>query len=82
MMQSKGIFLLKADFHSVEFSNLTGNPLLMCENVTLNLKRMLRVTKILVSKIQSARKILLSRNQPLCLPYIICYNVGNFEESY
>ena len=51
---------LKADFHSVEFSDWTGNPLLMCENVAVNLNRMLRMTKILLSKIQSARKILLS----------------------
>ena len=37
----------------------------MCENVAVNLNRMLRVTKILLPKIQSARKILLSGNQPL-----------------
>ena len=33
---------LKADFHSIEFSDWTGNPLSMCENVTMNLNRMLR----------------------------------------
>ena len=55
---------LKVDFHSVEFSDWTGNPLLMCENVAVNLNKMLRVTKILLSKIQSARKILLSGNHP------------------
>ena len=37
----------------------------MCENVAVNLNRMLRMTKILLSKIQSARKILLSGNQPV-----------------
>ena len=36
-----------------------------CENVALNLNRMFRVTKILLCQIQSARKILLSGNQPL-----------------
>ena len=55
---------LKADFHSVEFSDWTENPLLMCENVAVNLNRMLRVTKVLLSKIQSAWKILLSGSQP------------------
>ena len=53
---------LKADFHTVEFSDWTGNPQLMCENVALNLKRMSCMTKILLSKIQSARKILLNGN--------------------
>ena len=55
---------LKADFHSVEFSDWTGNPLFMCENTALNLNRMPRVTNILLSQIQSARKILLNRSQP------------------
>ena len=55
---------LKADFHSVEFSDWTGNPLFTCENVTLDLKRMLRVCNNLLCQIQSARKILLSGNQP------------------
>ena len=56
---------LKADFHSVVFFDWTGNPLLMCENVAMNWNRMLRVSKILLSKIQSARKIVLSGIQPL-----------------
>ena len=55
---------LKADFHSVEFSDWTGNPLFTCENVALNLNRMLRLTNVLLCQIQSARKILLSGNQP------------------
>ena len=50
---------LKADFHSVEFSDWTGNPLSMCENVAVNLNRMIRVTKISLSKIRSVRKILI-----------------------
>ena len=37
----------------------------MYENVVVNLNRMLRVIKISLSKIQSARKIPLSGNQPL-----------------
>ena len=45
---------VKADFHSVEFSDWTGNPLLMCENAAVNLNRMLGMTKILLSKIQCA----------------------------
>ena len=43
----------------------TGNPLFTCKNVTLDLKRMLRITKILLCQIQSARKILLSGTQPI-----------------
>ena len=50
---------VKAAFHSVEVSDWTGNPLLMCENVAVILNRMSRVTNILLSKIQSARKNLL-----------------------
>ena len=46
---------IKADFYSVEFSDWTGNPLLLCENVAMNMNRMFRVTKILLSKIPSAR---------------------------
>ena len=55
----------KADFHSVEFSDWKGNPLFTSENVALNLNTMLPMTKISSSKIHSARKILLSGNQPL-----------------
>ena len=57
--------ILKTDFSAVEFSDWTGNPLFTSEKVALNLNRMLLMTKILLSKIQSARKILLSGNQPL-----------------
>ena len=63
---------LKADFHSVEFSDGTGNPLFACENVALNVKRMLRVSNNLFFQIQSARKILLSGNQPLDLS--VCFS--------
>ena len=31
--------------HPVEFSDWTGNPLLMCENVAVNLNRVLRLTR-------------------------------------
>ena len=55
---------VRADFHSVEFSNWTGNPLFVCENVAVVLNRMSRVTNILLSEIQSTRKILLRGNQP------------------
>ena len=52
---------LKADFHSVEFFvDWTGNPLFTCENVALDLKRMLRVSNNLLCQIQSAQKILQS----------------------
>ena len=53
------------DFHAVVFSNWTENPLLMCENVAVNLNKTLRVTKTLLSKLQSTGKILMSGNQPL-----------------
>ena len=56
---------VKADFHSVEFSDRTGNPLFTFENAALNLKRRLRVSNNLLCQIQSTRKILLSENQPL-----------------
>ena len=52
--------IVKADFLSVEFSNWTGNPLFMCENVAMTLNRISHVTNILLSKIQSTWKILLS----------------------
>ena len=55
----------KADFHSVEFFDWTGNPLFACENVAVNLNRLLRMGNISLCKIQSARKIPLSGNQPL-----------------
>ena len=55
---------VRADFHSAEFSDWTGSPLFVCENGAVILNRMSHVTKILLSKIQSARKILLSGNQP------------------
>ena len=55
---------LKADFHSVEFSDWKENPWFTCENVALNLKRLLRVSNNLLCQIQSARKILQSGNQP------------------
>ena len=48
--------LLRTDFHSVEFSDWTGISLFVCENVGMILNRMLRVTNILLPKIQSARK--------------------------
>ena len=57
--------LLTMRNNSVEFSDWTGNPLLTCEKVALDLKRMLRVSNNLLCQIQSARKILLSGNQPL-----------------
>ena len=57
--------LVKADFHSVEFSDWTGSLLFTCKNVALNLSRMLRVSNVLLCQIQPARKILLSGNQPL-----------------
>ena len=62
---------LKADFHSVEFSDWTGNPLFTCENVALNLIRMFPMTKTLLCQIQSGRKILLSGNQPTGKPGLI-----------
>ena len=31
-----GAFVFKADFHSVQFSDWTGNPSLTCENVALD----------------------------------------------
>ena len=54
---------LLAMFQSVEFSDRTGNPLFTCEDVALNLKRMLRMSNNLLCPIQSAWKILLSGNQ-------------------
>ena len=50
-------------FHSVGFSDWTGISLFMRESVAVNLNRMLRVTRILLSKIHSARKFLPSGNQ-------------------
>ena len=38
------VIAVKADFHSVEFSDWTGNLLFTCEDVALDLNRMLRVT--------------------------------------
>ena len=38
--------LHKADFHLVEFSDWTGNPLFVCENVAVILNRMSHVTNI------------------------------------
>ena len=67
--------VLKADFRSVEFSDWTGNPLLMWESVTVNLNRMLRMSKILLSKIQAARKIPPSENQPLRQNEVIKHQV-------
>ena len=61
---NEDLHFVKADFHSVEFSDWTGNPLLMCENFAVNLNRTLRVTKVLLCKIWPVRKILLSGNQP------------------
>ena len=57
----------KAGFQSVGFSDWTGSPLFVCENVAVTLDRMSHMTNILLSKIQSAWKILLSGNQPLDL---------------
>ena len=42
----------------------------MCENVALNLNRMLHMTNNLLCQIQSAWKILLSRNQAILLQFI------------
>ena len=55
---------LEADFLAVDFSKRSGNLLVTWKNVALNLNRMLRVTNILVCKIQSARGVLLSGSQP------------------
>ena len=57
---------ITADFHSVEFSELTGNPLSPRENIALNLNKILCLTSISFCNIQSARKILLSGNQLFC----------------
>ena len=56
LKKKKNLHFVKADFHSVEFSDWTGNPLLMCENFAVNLNRMLRVTKVLLCKIWPVRK--------------------------
>ena len=45
-----GDALIKADFHSLEFSDWKGNILVTCENVALNLKKTSRVTKTLLCK--------------------------------
>ena len=37
---------VKADFHSVEFYERTGNPLFAKENIALNLNRMSRMTNL------------------------------------
>ena len=58
----KILVIFTADFHSVEFSDWTGNLLFTSENVALNLNS---ATNVLLYQIQSARKILLSGNQPL-----------------
>ena len=55
---------LKANFHSVEFSERTGNLLFTRVIVALNLNKMLRVTDLLLCLFPSAQKILLSGNQP------------------
>ena len=55
---------VKADFHSVEFSDWTESPLFTCENIALDLKRISHVTNNLLCQIQSIRKILLNENQP------------------
>ena len=60
LVQYMKLQCVKADFHSVEFSIWTGNPLFTFENVAFNLTRMLRVTNILLCQIQSAWKILLN----------------------
>ena len=57
-------YAVKADFHSVEYTNWKGNRLFTRENVGLNWNRMLRVTNIVLCQIQFARKILLGGNQP------------------
>ena len=56
---------IRAEFHSVGFADWTGNPLFTYENFSLNLNRMLRVTKNLLCQFQSTKKLLLSGNQPL-----------------
>ena len=57
------VITLKVDFHSVEYSERTENLLFMRGNIALNLKRVLRMKKLLL-KIASAQEILLSGNQP------------------
>ena len=60
---------VKVDFHSVEFSEWTENPLFTREAVALNLNKKFRVTDLLLCLFPSVRKILLSGNQPkgVCL---------------
>ena len=60
----KNQIIVKADFHSVESSERTGNLLFTTETVALNLNKILRVTDLLLCLFLSARKILLSGNQP------------------
>ena len=55
---------LKADFHSVESSEWTGNLLFTRETVALNLNKMSHVADLLLCLFPSAKKILLSGNQP------------------
>ena len=56
---------VRADFHSVEFSDWMGNLLFTCEHVALNLNRILHVSNISLCQIQSTRRVLLSVSQPL-----------------
>ena len=56
---------IEADFHSVEFSDWTGNPLFTFENVALDLIRMSRVSNNLLCQIQFSRGVLLGGNRPL-----------------
>ena len=55
-MTKFNIMTLKADFHSVESSERTGNLLFTIEIVALNLNKMLRVTDLLLCLFLSARK--------------------------
>ena len=55
---------LKADFHSVEFSEWAEILLFAGESVALKLNRHLRLSSFLLSRIPTARKITLTGNWP------------------
>ena len=59
------ICYLKTDFQSVEFSKRVEILMSVGENVSLKLKRYLRLSNFSSSKIPSARKIPLTGNWPL-----------------
>ena len=69
-------YSVKADFHSEDVSDWTGNPLFTCENVALNLNIMLRVTNILLQKNAVRSENPLNGNLPLensTTFYRLCY---------